>query len=174
MAPHRQTPKPTSSKIHRDIESAFVERRSNLQSIAKRAGGDEAEDAVQDAFVTLVEEAQRREVRTLDKLVSRVVRFAAINRFRRRKTRLDYAKASAGEEAVNPAADPERALMGAQRLKRVLATIASMPSRRREVFLMHRVDEMTYAHIARRLGISVKAVEKHMHLAMRQLSDADD
>lgn len=174
MSPRGKFPKATSSRVHRKIESAFVERRSNLRSIAARAGEDEAEDAIQDAFVTIIEEVRRREVRALDKLVSRVVRFAAINRFRRRKTRMDYARANAGENAVNSAADPERALMGAQRLQRVLATIEAMPPRRREVFLMHRVDEMTYPQIARRIGTSVKAVEKHMHLAMRQLSDADD
>jgi len=162
------------SNASTEIEATFKERRGNLRSIASRAGEDEAEDAIQDAFVTIIEEVQRQEVRALDKLVSRVVRFAAINRFRRRKTRIDYARENAGEGAVNSAADPERALMGAQRLKRVLATIDSMPTRRREVFLMHRVDEMTYPQIAKRIGISVKAVEKHMHLAMRQLSDADD
>jgi DNA-directed RNA polymerase specialized sigma24 family protein len=33
---------------------------------------------------------------------------------------------------------------------------------------------MTFPQIARRLGVSVKTVEKHMHLAMLQLSDTDD
>jgi RNA polymerase sigma-70 factor (ECF subfamily) len=64
--------------------------------------------------------------------------------------------------------------MGAQRLTRVIAVIEAMPPRRREVFLLHRIEELTYAQIARRIGVSMKAVEKHMHLAMRQLSDADD
>ena len=75
---------------------------------------------------------------------------------------------------MDPAADPERSLMGAQRLQRVMASIDAMPPKRREVFLMHRIEELTYAQIARRLNVSVKAVEKHVHLAMRQLSDTDD
>jgi RNA polymerase sigma-70 factor (ECF subfamily) len=79
-----------------------------------------------------------------------------------------------GENTVDPAADPERSLIGSQRLQRVMAAIEAMPPRRREVFLLHRVDELTYAQIARRLNVTIKAVEKHMHLAMRQLSDTDD
>lgn len=75
---------------------------------------------------------------------------------------------------MDAVADPERSLMGAQRLKRVLAAIEAMPPRRREVFLLHRVEELTYAQIARQLGVSLKAIEKHMFLAMRQLSDTDD
>ena len=55
-----------------------------------------------------------------------------------------------------------------------MASIEAMPPRRREVFLLHRVEELTYAQIARRLNVTIKAVEKHMHLAMRQLSDTDD
>lgn len=162
-----------------EVGATFVRRRQNLQAIALRAGEDDADDAVQNALVIVLEEAQRgKKAHSLDKMVTRVVRFAAIDLFRLNKTRNEYTEAYAkhvgGEGEVNPAADPERGVMGVQRLKRVLGTIESMPSRRREVFLMHRVDEMTYPQIAKRIGISVKAVEKHMHLAMRQLSDADD
>lgn len=71
-------------------------------------------------------------------------------------------------------ADPERSLIGAQRLRRVMATIDTMPPKRREVFLLHRVEELTYPQIARQLGVSIKTVEKHMHLAMLQLSETDD
>jgi RNA polymerase sigma factor (sigma-70 family) len=157
-----------------NLEEAFEKRSGQLRWIALRAGEQEAEDVIQDAFLKVVETSQREEVRTLDNLLSRIVRRVAISNFRRRKTRVDYARSEIGEGAVDPAADPERALMGAQRLQRVMAVIDAMPLRRREVFLMHRVDELTYPQIARRAGISVKAVEKHMHLAMRQLSDADD
>ncbi len=75
---------------------------------------------------------------------------------------------------MDAVADPERHVIGAQRLKRVMAAIDAMPPKRREVFLLHRVDDLTYAQIARRLDVSIKTVEKHFALAMRQLSDTDD
>ena len=162
------------SNADAEITAAFTGRRNQLRAVALRAGREEADDVVQEAFLKVVETSKREEVRTLENLLSRIVRRVAISNFRRRKTRVDYARSELGEGAVDPAADPERALMGAQRLQRVMAVIDAMPLRRREAFLMHRVDELTYPQIARRAGISVKAVEKHMHLAMRHLSDADD
>jgi RNA polymerase sigma factor (sigma-70 family) len=113
-------------------------------------------------------------VRKLDHLLSRIVRCVAIDRIRRRATRGTHLVEQAGDGRADSVADPERTLIGAQRLKRVMATIDTMPPRRREVFLLHRIDELTYPQIARRLGISLKAVEKHVHLAMIQLSDSDD
>ena len=39
----------------------------------------------------------------------------------------------------------------------------------RTCFLMHRIDGKKYSEIAEILGISVKAVEKRMHLALLEL-----
>jgi RNA polymerase sigma-70 factor (ECF subfamily) len=36
---------------------------------------------------------------------------------------------------------------------------------------MHRIDGLSYSEIARRCGISTKAVEKHMSRALRELRD---
>ncbi|MBI1215960.1 MAG: sigma-70 family RNA polymerase sigma factor [Alphaproteobacteria bacterium] len=165
---------PNKSKFESEVDRVFIERRNGLRAIACRAGKQDAEDVVQDAFLKLVETSQRQEIRKLDRLLSRIVRLTAIDRLRRRMSRPVVISVDAGEGPLDPAADPERSLMGAQRLDRVMATIDAMPPRRREVFLLHRVDELTYHEIARRLGVSVKAVEKHMGLAMKQLSDADD
>lgn len=79
-----------------------------------------------------------------------------------------------GDEGTDLAANPERVTMGAQRLQRVIDVIDEMPPRRREIFLLRRMEELTDIQIARKLGISMKTVEKHMHRAMLQLSDADD
>ena len=161
------------SKIESDIDRAFAERRQRLSRIARRGGEHDVDDIVQDAFLKVVETCQRQEVRKLDNLLSRIVRCIAIDRVRRRATRGAIYAGEVGEGLIDAAADPERTLMGVQRLVRVLATIDTMPPRRREVFLLHRIDELTYPQIARRIGVSLKAVEKHMHLAMRQLSDND-
>lgn len=156
------------------ITAAFERRRDRLWSVARRAGPQEVEDVLQDAFLRAIERSQEGPVEKVDNLLSRIVRCFAIDRIRRRAVRSGAVWTDVEEHAVDAAADPERALMGTQRLRRVLSVIDAMPPRRREVFLLHRVEELTYAQIARQLGVSVKAVEKHMHLAMRQLSDADD
>lgn len=47
--------------------------------------------------------------------------------------------------------------------------IAGLPEKQRVVFLMNRMDRLTYAEIAERLDLSVKAVEKRMSLALTEI-----
>jgi RNA polymerase sigma-70 factor (ECF subfamily) len=49
------------------------------------------------------------------------------------------------------------------RLERAMRTV---PRRTREVFLAHRLDDMPYAEIADRTGLSVRDVEQHMARAI--------
>lgn len=52
--------------------------------------------------------------------------------------------------------------------------ISSLPEKNRVVFLMNRIEKLTYREIAERLELSVKAVEKRMHKALielRQISE---
>ncbi|RYG36461.1 MAG: sigma-70 family RNA polymerase sigma factor [Burkholderiales bacterium] len=155
------------------IERAFRRRRSMLRDVALHSRED-VEDIYQDAFTRIIERAQAQEISQLDNLLRHVVRCLAIDRIRRKDSRRTFTSDRAGENAVDAAADPERHVMGVQRLRRVMSAIDSMPPKRKEVFMLHRIEEMTYAQIARHLSISIKTVEKHIALAMRQLSDTDD
>jgi RNA polymerase sigma-70 factor (ECF subfamily) len=44
-----------------------------------------------------------------------------------------------------------------------------MPENQRVVFLMSRMEDLTYREIAERLELSIKAVEKRMSLALKLL-----
>jgi len=48
-------------------------------------------------------------------------------------------------------------------------SLNTMPEKQRVVFLMSRIDELTYKEIAENLGLSVKAIEKRMNLALDHL-----
>lgn len=48
-------------------------------------------------------------------------------------------------------------------------TIKNMPVQRRKVFCMSRIEEMSYADIAEKLGISIRTVERHIYLALNEL-----
>ena len=52
--------------------------------------------------------------------------------------------------------------------RRILAT---MPEKRREVFLASRFDGLKYSEIAEKLNISQKTVEAHMGAAIKQLKE---
>ena len=48
----------------------------------------------------------------------------------------------------------------------------ALPARCREVFILHRHENLTYREIAASLGISQKTVEKHISKAISQLQKA--
>jgi RNA polymerase sigma factor (sigma-70 family) len=57
------------------------------------------------------------------------------------------------------------------RLDRVREGLSRLTPRTREVFLMHRLDDMKYREIAEQLGISQSAVEKHVAKAALFLTE---
>jgi RNA polymerase sigma-70 factor (ECF subfamily) len=60
--------------------------------------------------------------------------------------------------------------MEAKELQRELeSAIAQLPEKQRTVFLLNRIDKMTYAEIADQLELSVKAVEKRMSQALVEM-----
>jgi RNA polymerase sigma-70 factor (ECF subfamily) len=52
---------------------------------------------------------------------------------------------------------------------KLLLAIEKLNETQRVAFLMHRIDGKKYAQIAEELAISVKAVEKRIHLALVEL-----
>ena len=63
---------------------------------------------------------------------------------------------------VDMAPGAEAVLLGKERMDRLAVCVERLPERTREILLAHRVDGRSYTDIARELGISVTAVEKHV------------
>ena len=65
---------------------------------------------------------------------------------------------------IDECVDPE--------IARIQLAIARLPKRTREVFLMHRFEDLGYDRIAHRLGISEKAVEREIVRVLRAVRKA--
>ena len=66
-----------------------------------------------------------------------------------------------------PLTEQTRNILSRERLENA---IAALPDTQRDVFLMNRIEKLTYREIAERLSVSVKAIEKRMSKALKQLS----
>jgi RNA polymerase sigma-70 factor (ECF subfamily) len=51
-------------------------------------------------------------------------------------------------------------------------TLSNLPLNNREVFLMSRMEELTYKEIAQRLNVSIKTIEKRMSKTLNELRKA--
>lgn len=64
---------------------------------------------------------------------------------------------------------PEQHALTHEELARVRNVVATLPERCRQIYLLNRIDGLSYSQISAHCGISVKAVEKHMTKALGSL-----
>jgi RNA polymerase sigma factor (sigma-70 family) len=158
-----------------ELSDLFRTQRSRLCRAVRHRVGDveEAADLVQDAFVRLAQARPAGVLRAPQAYLQRIVGNLLRDRAKRARHRIvvvDEAL-SAGRE---PAADPEQEwnLEVNDLRASYTAALAELTPRTREVFLLHRVEELRYRDIAERLGITVPTVEYHMARALGHLDKA--
>lgn len=53
---------------------------------------------------------------------------------------------------------------------RIEEAARNLPKLQREIFLAHRLDDLSYEQIARRTGLTVRRVERHVAVALRKIA----
>ncbi|VFR16742.1 FIG006045: Sigma factor, ECF subfamily [plant metagenome] len=128
---------------------------------------DAARDAVQETYARFLALQQQggQAVRQPGALLRRIARNLLVDEHRRANLRLhaDLDGLAEEEQPMAPAASqPEQAACSSQAVTAYLDAIAALPPRCREAFLLHVLDGLPQAEIARRMGVSVSMVEKHL------------
>ncbi|MEH0153336.1 RNA polymerase sigma-70 factor [Limibacter armeniacum] len=129
------------------------------------------EDILQDTFMKVwTNREQLGSVRSVDAYLFTIARNTALTHLDRIGKQARYAQeASVFKDSVTTRTDREVEDKSTWEL--IQGIIDSMPDKRKEVFLMNRIQGKSYAEIAEELEISVKTVEKHISLAMSFLKD---
>jgi len=134
-----------------------------LRRIVRRTGNDdEAEDLLHSAFIRLERYRAKYTVKNRAAFLVTTAVNIGIDRYRRG---LHFAESDTEEQLqnlVDPSPAAEEVVDAAARLNRVKSGLLQLTPRTREIFLMHRLDEMKYREIALKVGISQSAVEKHI------------
>ena len=166
----------TPSQAQSEHESKLVDACQKIVAEGRRRhsrGAADADDVVQDACVRALDVHEPRSVRDPIRYLFRIARNLVIDRRRKRAREAVLSESLAViEYGTGIPADPERILAGKQDLKRVLAAIDSLPPRCREAFTLHRFGGLSYAAIARQMGVSTSMVEKHIAEAMVRVTHA--
>lgn len=93
-----------------------------------------------------------------------------LNVIKAEKVRLKYA-----DKTLETSYESPEFLLEEQEFKEKLdRAINSLPENQRTTFLLNRIDGKKYAEIAEMEGVSVKAIEKRMHLALKSLRELID
>lgn len=126
-----------------------------------------AEDCVQDAFIKLWERCGDVSIPKAKSFLYTVANNLLINKHHHEKVKLRYQKEQVFTDGVDK--DPLYLLEEKELKEHLLKTIEKLKPKQRSVFLLNRINGKTYVEIAEIEGISVKAVEKRMSLALIEL-----
>jgi len=131
---------------------------------------EKAYGAVQEAFLKLWENCAKVAPVKAKSYVYTVANNLYLNVIKAEKVRLKYADKSLKTTHENP----EFLMEEAQFKEKLDHALNALPENQRITFLLHRIDGKKYAEIAEMEGVSVKAIEKRMHLALKSLRDKID
>ena len=126
----------------------------------------QAEDLAQEAFIKLWNNCKKVLFEKARGFLFAVAKNAFYNEVEHQKVVLKYAKLP---HKNTDSETPEFQLEEKEFMDRLQKAIADLPEGQREVFLLNRMDQMTYKEIAQSLDVSQKAVEKRMHKALVKL-----
>lgn len=131
---------------------------------------EKAYDAVQEAFVKLWENCAKVRPEKAKSYVYTIANNLYLNVLKADKVRLKYAKKTA--EVSNES--PEFLLEEKEFKQKLDNALQNLPENQRTTFLLNRIDGKKYAEIAEMEGVSIKAIEKRMHLALKTLREKID
>ncbi|MDH4654778.1 sigma-70 family RNA polymerase sigma factor [Pseudomonas sp. JS3066] len=131
-----------------------------------------AEDFAHDAFVRVLE-AEQENVKQPRAYLHQTTRNIAVDHFRReeRRAQLEVDIAGDGDESKD---DPESYMHAVQLADSIEKALAELPVNCRQVFVWQKLEGLSQAEIAERLGLSRNMVERYMIRTIRHLRERLD
>ncbi len=157
-----------SAQRQAHLESFYAKYRKVVrQYFLKRVHNHaEADDLTQDLLLRVTQRMQREDIDNPEAFLFT----AAANLLRdrgRHQQIVDRYLAEAPAHAENfEALSPERVVVSKQSLEQLLRALKELDPRARDVFILHRLEGMKYADIARLFGLSVSSIEKDIMKAL--------
>lgn len=162
----------TNAKIcnQQVYESVFKSYAKELKRFLyfKTRDMDLAEDLLQDAFVKLWDNCDKVDPEKVKSFLFTVANNLFLNYKKREKIIRNHRK---GVTLKITNESPEFLMVEQEFLDKIEKAIADLPENQREVFLLSRIEKKKYKEIAEMLNLSVKAVEKRMHLALMTMKE---
>ena len=157
--PPPAVPLVTSLVRHYEELVDYLRRRFTAPGLAR--------EVVHEVCLRLLERPAPPDVRQPIALLRRIAHDAAVDRCRAEGLRQHWVEPRAElPEATCERPGPAQHAQALQQLDRLTAAIRAMPCRRQQVFILHRIHDVPQAQVAHRMGIGLKAVERHLRLAM--------
>lgn len=160
----------------KDIKWLFLAHRGELQAYLTRKlrNADIAAELTQETFLRFVEQNGGAAVLTPiahdRSYLYRVAHNLAVDYVRgQRRENLDAAAQDRLADIADDTPSPEQLACGQSELVRLRRILLELPERTRAVFVLTRIDRLTYRETAERLEISESSVQKHLARAVKHV-----
>lgn len=149
------------------INSIYIDHHDWLRRFLSRRTGcvHLASDITHDVFVRLLARGSVPEIREPRAFLARIAHGLVVDQWRKATVERAWLETLATLDQSVPSPEEQAEIVEA--LVRIDAMLSGLKPRVREVFLLSRLDGLTYAKIAERLSVSLSTVEKDMAFAMR-------
>ncbi len=138
--------------------------------LRRGASPDVAEDMVQDVYVRLAGRASRSEIKNPEAYLMQTASSVWADSLRKKRSRNEKFHVEFEDSAHSPEGfSPEYVLESRDELKRFLRALEELTPRTRQIYLLCRMDGMKRRDVARRLGISESAVDRHLMKAVKMI-----
>lgn len=150
--------------IYHGVFAAFVENESALKRFLGRFlyRAEDVDDMAQETFLRAYGATDGHEIGNPRAYLFKVARTMAYKELSRGSRRLTDYLEDALKSEPDGAVQLEEEIVAHQTIQIYCEAIAQLPPKCRQIFLMRKVQAMSYKDIANKLGISVSAVEKQV------------
>lgn len=125
-----------------------------------------ADDIAQDTFIKIWEKRNEIKQQTVKSLLYTIAGNLCKNRLEHQQVVFEFAKSY---QQNKTSVSPEFELELKEFNDKLQNAIGNLKEKNRVVFMMNRIDGLTYKQIAQNLGLSQKAIEKRMKNALDEL-----
>jgi RNA polymerase sigma factor (sigma-70 family) len=157
--------------LNETLERLYRAHAGELRAFARRrVGPHEAEDIVQEAYVRALQEGRVASISYQKAYLFHVAANLTIDTVRKAQVRSRHASDTAvGPSSAEPAQEPESSIESYVELRQLCAHLEDLSPTCREAFLLYWVEDLDQSETARRLGVTVRTVNRHLTRAVEHL-----
>lgn len=163
-----------TESYRREFEEIFIQYFPKVRTFAAilLKSEQEAEDVAQDIFVKLWEQPDLWEGDLVRNYLYTMVKNHVFNRIKRKNIESRYIQSQINLQSLEEMTefkDPLNEIYHEELQLLLKLSLEQMPEKRRQVFEMSRFQHLSNHEIAERMNVSVRTVEQHLYLVLKDL-----